>query len=249
MDLVPHDEADAFVTGPDVRLGRRTAFDEDRRFTGGSRTGEEGREVEAVSAQDPEVEPAAPVVLLAAYPDFLEFADLTGRDQLLHDVDDGVIAVPMRDGEPHALFGAELHDLIGFGQGADEWFLDVDALHARFDRGDDHVPMLMDVSRADGRDIRLSLREHEFVVGVSLYAAEPLGRVRQPLGIGVRDGDDPGLGNLQPDGILTVAVVALAGMADDPDGQRTLLRLSAKQYGGQSQSGGSEEISTFHATC
>ena len=96
-------------------------------------------------AEDPEIESAATLVLLPAHPDFLELADLTGGHELLHDIDDGMIAVPMRDGEPHALVGAKLHDLIGFGQSADERLLDIDALHAGFDGGDDHVPMLMDM--------------------------------------------------------------------------------------------------------
>ena len=244
MDFVPDDEPDAFVAKADVRLGRLTAFHEDGRFAGDGRTSEEGREVEPVSAQDPEVEPASPMVLLAAYAHFLELADLAGGDQLLHHVQDGMVAVPMGDGEPHALLGAEPHDLVGLGQRADERFLDIDALHARFDRGDDHVAVLMDMPRADRRDIRLGLRQHGPVVGVGLHPAEPLRRLGQTLGVGVRDGDDPGLRNLQPDGIFAMTIVALTGVPDDPDSQRKLRRLG--RQGGERQDHSDKEDATFH---
>ena len=135
----------------------------------------------------------------------------------------------MRDGEPHAFSGAELHDLIGFSQGADEWFLDVDALHAGSDGGDDHVPMLMDMSGTDGRDVGLGLRQHDLVVGIGLHAAEPLCRVRQALGVGVRHRHDLRLGNLEPDGIFAMTIVTLAGVSDDADGQGTLGRLSRQR--------------------
>ena len=246
MDLVPDDESDAFVARPDIRLGRRSALDEDGRFAGGSRTSEEGRKIESVSAQDPKVQSAATLILLPAHPDFLELADLSVRDELLYGLEDGVVAIAMRDGEPHALVGAELHDLVGFGQGTDERLLDIDALHAGFDRGDDHVPMLMDMTRTDGRDVGLRLPQHDLVVGVGLHATEPLGRVRQALGVGIRDRHDLSLGELQPDGIFSMPVVTLAGVPDDPDGQGSLRRLGRQRGDGKDQ--GDKEDAAFHVT-
>ena len=188
------------------------------------------------------------MILLSAYTDFLELPDLARFDELLHERDDGVITVAMRDGEPHALVGAKLHDLIGFGQSPDEGFLDIDALHTGFDGGDDHVPMLMDMSRADGRDIRLNLSQHDLIVGVGFHAPELLGFGRQSLGVGIRDGDDAGGWDLQPDGILAMPVVALTGMTDDAHGQRTSSPLGPQQGRRQGQGRSGEEIAAFHVT-
>ena len=222
MDLVADDEPDAFVARSDIRLGRQPAFDEDGRLARDSRTGEESREVEAMPAEHPKVQSAAALVLFATDAHFLELADLTGCDELLHDIDDGVVTVAVSDGYPHALFGAQLHDLIGLGQSTHKGFLDIDSLHARFDGGDDHVAMLMDMPWADGSDVGLGLSQHDLVVGVSLHAAETLGRIRQSLGVGIGDSDDLGLRNLQPDGVLAMTEITLAGMSDDADGQGAL---------------------------
>ena len=139
----------------------------------------------------------------------------------------------MGNGETHALVGAQLHDFVRLSQGAYEGLLDVDSLHPGFDGGDDHVAMLMDVPGADGGDVGLGLSQHGLVVGESLHAAETLGRIRQPLGIGVGDSDNLGLRNLEPDGVFAMTIVALAGMADDADGQRTPSGLGTQQGGGK----------------
>ncbi len=106
--------------------------------------------------------------------------------------------------------------------------------------------MLMNMPRADGRDVGLSLSQHSLVVGKSLHAAETLGRIRQSLGVGIGDSDDLGLRNLEPNDVFAMPVVALAGVADDPDGQRTLGALGTQESGGQGQGRGRKEMTAIH---
>ena len=201
-----------------------------------------------MAAEDPEVETAAALVLFTAHAHFLEFTDLAGSDELLHGRKHGVITVPMSNRQTHAFFSAELHDLVGFGQGTHEGLLDIDALHAGLDGGDNHVAMLMDVPGTDRRDVGLGLGQHDLVVGISLHATKLLGFDRKPLGIRIGDGDNLRLRDLEPDGVLAMPVIALAGMADDADGQRPLPTLGAQERGRQSQGGEGEEIAAFHVT-
>ena len=154
----------------------------------------------------------------------------------------------MRNRQPYAFLGAELHDFVGLGQGPYKGFFDIDAFHARRDGGDNHSMMFMNVPRANGDNVGLSLDQHSPVVAVSPYAAQLLGCSHEAFGIGIGDGDDGGLRYLQPDGILAMPVVTLTGMADHTDGERTLGALGTQQRGGQREAGSGKEVSTMHVT-
>ena len=106
--------------------------------------------------------------------------------------------------------------------------------------------MLMNMTRADSCDVGLGRSEHDLVVGISFDSAETLGRIRQSLGVGIGDGDDLGLRNLKPDGVFTMPVVALAGMADDTYGQGTLGALGKQERGRQGQGCGVDKIAAVH---
>ena len=246
MDFVADNRSDPFITRKDIGFGRGTTFNENRGVTRDGGAGEQGREVEAVASEHPEVETAAALILFAAHAHFLEFTNLAGGDEPLHGREDRVITIAMGDGEAHALGGAELHDLVGFGQGAHEGLLDIDAFHARLDGRDDHVAMLVDMPRADGDDVRLGLSQHGPVIRKSFHAAELLGGNCESLGVSIRHGDDLSLRNLQPHGILAMTIIALARMADDGDGQGTLSGLGTQKRGRQGQGGEGEEIAALH---
>ena len=233
MDLVADNRSDAFITQKDICFGCGTTFDENGGLTRDGGAGEQGREVEAVASEHPEVEPAAALILFAAHTHFLEFTDLAGVDEPLHGRKNGVITIAMGDGEAHAFVGTQLHDLVGLSQGAHERLLDIDAFHARLHGRDDHIAMLMDVTRANRYDVWLGLSQHDPVIRKGFDASEFLSGNCESLGVSIRHSDDLSLRNLQPDGILAMPVVALAGVADDPDGQRTLGGLGAQQRGRQ----------------
>ena len=104
----------------------------------------------------------------------------------------------------------------------------------------------MDMPGADRGDVRLGFGQHRPVIRKSFHATELLGGRGEALGIRIGDGHDGRLRDLQPDGVLAVAVVALTGMTDDPDGQGAVGRLGAQERGGQGHRRGGEEIATFH---
>jgi hypothetical protein len=104
----------------------------------------------------------------------------------------------------------------------------------------------MDVTRADGDDVRLGLSQHSPVIRKSFHATKLLGGDRKSLGVRIRHRNDLSLRNLQPHGILAMTIIALAGVADDADGQSALGGLTTQQHGRESQSGGGDKISTFH---
>ena len=247
-DLVADDRPHPFVARMDVGLRRGSPLDEDRSLAGDGGTGEEGRQVEAVATQDPKIKSAPALVLLAAHADLLEFTDLTRRDQLLHDVEDGVIAVAMRDGEFHALVRAELHDLVGFRQGPDEGLLDIDALHPDRDGRQDHRVMLMDVAGADRDQVGPDLRQHRPIILVGPHPTQFPGLGRPPSRIGIGDGDDHRPRHLEPDQVLPVSIITLPRMPDDGDGQSAAGGLRAQERRGQGERGGSEEVAAMHVS-
>ena len=247
-DLSADDRPHPLVARVDVGLRRGTSLDEDGRLAGDGRAGEEGRQVEAVTAQDPEIKSAAALVLLAAHADFLEFTDLTRRDQLLHDVEDGVITVAMRDGEFHTLLRAELHHLVGFRQGADEGLLDIDALHAGGDGRHDHRVVFMDVAGADRDQVGPDLGQQGLIIREGPHPTQFPGLGRPPLRVRIGDGDHRRLRHLEPDQVFPMTIITLPRMPDDRDGQAAAGGLRAQERGGQGERGGSEEVAAMHVS-
>ena len=88
--------------------------------------------------------------------------------------------------------------------------------------------MLVDMPRADGDNVRLDLGEHGPVISKGFDASKLLGCDRESLGVSIRHSNDLSLRNLQPHGILAMTIIALAGVTDDPDGQRTLDGLATQ---------------------
>ena len=80
---------------------------------------------------------------------------------------------------------------------------------------------LIEKSRPDRDDLRLDLVEHFAVIAKRLRRlalfGEPLARCRSPRLIGIGDGDDFALRNIQPDRIDPVTIVAFASVTDDGD--------------------------------
>ena len=77
--------------------------------------------------------------------------------------------------------------------------------------------MFINVTRPDGHDVRLHLREHLAVIREALLHLEFLQRTGEALLISIRDRHDLCRRDLHPHGVNAMAVVAVARVADDGD--------------------------------
>ncbi len=190
-----------------------------------------------MGAEDPEVLRSAALVLLAACAELEHFSELPALQQLGNNRQLGAIA--RLKGDRHldvVLLGGGDH-LVGLGERAAEGFFQVHALHSTLGRGEKHVAMLVDPSRADADQVGLHFVEHASIVGILFRGLEPLGGLSAAFLVGIGDGDDFRLGNIEPGLVQIVAVVAPAGVADH--GHAVFARaLGAADEGRQGQAAG-----------
>jgi hypothetical protein len=181
-------------------------------------------------AQHHQVLPAATRVLLAAAAQLQDFAEPAVGDQLAHAPQPRTVARLVGDGQLDVVTLARCHHLVGLGQGAAHRLFEQDA-GTGLGAGEHHVAVAVGVARGDADDLRPLLLEHLPVVGVGVAGAEALDRGGTAGLVVVGDGDDLDVGQVAPDNIHVVAIVAAAGAANDGDAVAGHVRAP---WGGQS---------------
>lgn len=105
---------------------------------------------------------------------------------------------------------------VGLLESGSHWLFEEDA-RPGLGAGDDHVPVLVEEAVGDGDDLWLLFRQHLSVVGVGLRGFETLGGGAPTGLVLVGDGHDLSPVIVQPDGVKSVPVIALASPANDGD--------------------------------
>jgi len=149
-------------------------------------------------AEHPQIQRAAPRILLAAPANFEQPAQRAVLHQLVNHRQDRVPAIPVRDGELHVVLLASGDDFIRLRRRAAKGLLDVDSFYPCIRSGYRHVPVLVHMPHANGDDVRLYLREHRAVVSEAASNLQPLARGGEALRVGIGHRHKFSLGELQP---------------------------------------------------
>ena len=121
----------------------------------------------------------------------------------------------MGDGAMDMVFVAGLDHGIGQIQARADRFFQEDVGFA-IGRGDHHLGMLIEPAIPNGHDIGFFPGNHYAIVGIGVVAFKASGGGKASGVVFVGDRDNPGtIGEIQPDRVHPVAVVALACAADD----------------------------------
>ena len=214
MGFIAGERTNAFRPLRHVGLGDGLAVLIKAAGAGFGGTEENAGEVEKMTTEDPEVEGAAAGVFLAPTARFEQTADGTFHDEFLHGLQGRVIAVAMGKGELGIAFGAGGDDFIRLLGAAAKGFLHVNAARSGSGGCEDHGVMLIDVTRANGDEVRFDLVQHGGVVEEAVFDLKLGLRCREAFGVGIGDGDETHPVETLKENVEPVSEIAGTGVSD-----------------------------------
>ncbi len=169
-------------------------------------------------AQDHHVFAAAAIVLLAPGVDLEEIAEEAVVDGFFEMKDGRGEAHLVGDGDFSPVFGSGGEDFIGFDQIGCERFFRIE-MRAGFYCRQTHFAALIGPPRRDSHKLRLLFRQHLAVTFVLPQRLAPLHCLGASFGDRIGDGEKLNIISIGENLIHRVAVIAVAGVADDGGGE------------------------------